>query len=619
MLRARTVCAGIAALLALALAAALLPNAPTAAADSGDAITTELQPGLNLAGWTQPETPVAAIFDAIPRLIYVYAWDPDDQWFRWATLTASGVVGDLEVLTPGMGLWLDVGGEEAFAWTRPFIPQTGLASLREGWNLIVWAGDSGVAASYALRHLDGIVAATLNAASREPATLTRGGAFWLKAAAPKQWWQLNDPPRIEFVGHFSPESKEQLRAQVDDVIAFFVRRFGLAVPDLTIRYATAGTQGMVCGGYAAKVIYLKEPCFRAVAHEYSHAVQEMISRNRYSPAWIVEGVANRWSAQFYDSMGSRSYESHFRSTVIRNSKLFPVPLSEMDSHSVLLSESGGYSVAHLAIDHLAGLSGEETLVRYFAQRPAYPDWRVAFSEVFGLSTEAFYESFEEYRLEVAPPSQRFSGIVTGPHGKPLGDIGIAVQTRLLDRTTVHTGADGAFTVLAPRSLTDQRRLFVNLGCVYPTLWVEVGRIGNDGRFVPTNDADDGVVASPSGMTDIAISLLPSACLHIRGDVRVRDGAPLNNLSVRLSSVGSESTLRTDAGGIFNLRGQGQQTLSIYLPPWRYCEAAASWRTVGRITSTGAFTPAQSLAGISVEADDIESIRIEVPEASLESC
>ena len=172
----------------------MVAPAQSASATSGETVTTELQPGLNLTGWTEPEAPVAAIFEAIPALEAVYAWANDDQWFHWAVRTDSGFAGDLERLTPGLGLWLDVGGGEAFAWSRPIVPQTGLALLREGWNLTVWAGDDGTPASQALKHLGGIVQATLDADGRQPQRLSRGGSFWLKVSAPKQWWQLNQPP-----------------------------------------------------------------------------------------------------------------------------------------------------------------------------------------------------------------------------------------------------------------------------------------------------------------------------------------------------------------------------------------------------------------------------------------
>ena len=603
MLRARIVCAGIAALLALALAAALLPPAPTAAADSGDAITTELRPGLNLAGWTQPETPVAAIFDAIPRLTYVYAWDPDDQWFRWATRTASGVVGDLEVLTPGMGLWLDVGGEEAFAWTRPFIPQTGLASLREGWNLIVWAGDSGVAASYALRHLDGIVAATLNATSREPATLTRGGAFWLKAAAPKQWWQLNDPPRIEFFNEFSPEQKKQFAKSVDSVVAYFAERLGMGISGLIVRFGDDDIYG--CGGYGHPRIYLKTGCHAAIAHEYAHAVQAHLGTPAPSPAWIWEGVANRWSAQYYDATGARTYDAHLRDVTVPNARQVTAPLRRMQTYDELLATSGSYSLAHLAVDQLAALAGEDALYDYFARRSEYGTWEEAFRAIFGLTAAAFYEGFENHRAEVAPPHSRIGGVVLGPAGAPAE--GITVRVR--DAGTgngfhTKTDADGAF-----EWRPDTGSYFISLSLGACTLeWSTL-----DSRLTLAGADRASFVVERDGLTGVVLNLItdPSGlCSRLSGVVRDSALEPVDSADVYLferTRSGFEfawgSRVPTDDDGSF----------SITVSPGRY-KIGVSCRGAGDVWygGEGEVVDFDGARAIRVGADGVGGIVITLP-------
>ncbi len=95
--------------------------------------TTTLRPGLNLAGWTGAEANAAALFAAIPRLDMAYAWDAGARRFRWAARDGAG---DLTTLTPGMALWLALGGTEAALWTRPVRAASGLVPLREGWNFV---------------------------------------------------------------------------------------------------------------------------------------------------------------------------------------------------------------------------------------------------------------------------------------------------------------------------------------------------------------------------------------------------------------------------------------------------------------------------------------------------
>ena len=308
----------LAVLVLVAIGLGLFSTLGTAVADSGETVTTELQPGLNLAGWTEAEASVEAIFDAIPELELVYAWDAENQRFRWAARVDSLLHGDLETLTPGMGLWLAIAGGEPVTWTRPLIPQTGLAPLHEGWNLVVWAGDDGIATSDALQFLDGIVEEVVDGGGREPASLALGDVFWLKVSASREWDPLYEPPRIEFVSEFGTEQQAKLRASVDDTVDYFLNRFGLAVSELTVKFGDAEAD-MTCGGYAARVIYLKEPCFSAIAHEYSHAIQENLERGAPTPGWLIEGVANRWSAQYYDARGfsplRRAYPRHRRASV----------------------------------------------------------------------------------------------------------------------------------------------------------------------------------------------------------------------------------------------------------------------------------------------------------------
>ena len=208
---------GLAVAIALVIGLGLFSTLGTAVADSGDSVTTVLKPGLNLAGWTEAEASVEAIFDAIPELELVYAWDAENQRFRWAARVDSLLRGDLDTLTPGMGLWLAIAGEEPVSWTRPLIPQTGLAPLHEGWNLVVWGGDDGIVTSDALQEIDDLAGEAVDANGEPLVTLTTGSPFWLKVPAAKQWWQLDEPPQIEFASDYSPEEQQELRGQVDAV------------------------------------------------------------------------------------------------------------------------------------------------------------------------------------------------------------------------------------------------------------------------------------------------------------------------------------------------------------------------------------------------------------------
>ena len=76
---------------------------------AGDTVTTELRPGWNLAGWTGDEADIDVLFATIPRLVAAGAWDAHDQRYRLAYHNGETAYGDLETLSPGLGLWLFLG------------------------------------------------------------------------------------------------------------------------------------------------------------------------------------------------------------------------------------------------------------------------------------------------------------------------------------------------------------------------------------------------------------------------------------------------------------------------------------------------------------------------------
>ena len=497
-----------------------------------ETVTTVLQPGLNLAGWTERDAGVAAIFDDIPALDLVYAWDPDDQWFRWATRTESGIAGDLEMLRPGMGLWLDVGGEGTITWERTLIPQSGLADLREGWNLIVWAGDDRASTAAALAHLDGIVAATLDGDGRSPDRLARGGAFWLKASAPKQWWQLTAPPRVEFLRQYSAAEREDLQASLDDVVVYFARRFGLGAPGLTVRFGDESINSS--GAYANRTVFLRPGCeVICLPHEYAHAIQGGLGGFAgSSPAWIYEGVANRWATQYTESTGDQPYAFH--GSDIRFARDADAPLQDMETYGEELS----YLVSELAIDWLVARAGEDALIQYFARRSTHGSWHDLFHEAFGITAPDFYERFQDYRQEIAPPFPRVSGVVLAPNGHPAEGVTVLyldLAVRELYTFVAWTDAKGRFE--GPVGDGSYRLSLEFDNC--PLKWSST-----DSRLAPLAEDTSRLEVDEDGLEGLVLvlSVPPSEqCQSIEGAVTDLAGNPRTGVALFASGAPAAST------------------------------------------------------------------------------
>ena len=104
----------LAALALLALGVGVTPGHAVAASGAGT-ITTVLYPGWNMVGWVGPSTPTSELFDAIPALRQVSAWDAEAQDYQHAVRNRYD---ELPTLTPGVGLWLRLRGNSAVEWTR---------------------------------------------------------------------------------------------------------------------------------------------------------------------------------------------------------------------------------------------------------------------------------------------------------------------------------------------------------------------------------------------------------------------------------------------------------------------------------------------------------------------
>ena len=412
---------------------------------------TTLRPGLNLAGWTGAGADAAALFKAIPQLRVAYARDDATGGFRWAARDGSG---DLTALAPGMALWLALGGTGPALWTRPVLPPdaVGLVPLRAGWNLVTWTGPDGIAAREAFAGLDGVLveARGWNAAAQRWESysprvrlntlraLDKGSAYRVRVSAPREWWQL--APRLEFLSGFPPARKAALRTAVDGVVAFFAERIGLRVPGLAVQL-DAETEEGPCGSYGGRVIYLQERCFASHAHEYVHAILEYHAtigedgrwgdvRGRYGearsgPAWLSEATANYWSHVYHAATTDWTYEDRLARDISRAPSA--ARLRELEGDMLAGGDrSANYSLATLAADWLVERMGEDSLVAFYRERPAHPDWQAAFRAVFGMTAADFYAAFGAYRAEVAPQlTARIRGTAVDTDGDPVEGLWVA--------------------------------------------------------------------------------------------------------------------------------------------------------------------------------------------------
>ena len=471
MRRHARVTVGLVFLLGLAIGPALFASPRPVVADevavTGEPVenvTTELQPGWNLAGWTEPAADVQAIFERIPELELVYAWDADSQRFRLAAPTDSGILGDLRRLTPGMGLWLFVTGEEPVTWTRPIVAQAASASLREGWNLVVWAGGEGVASRDALTDIDDILVTALDVNGRWPLKLTTGDVFWLDLSGAREWGQVYESPQIEFLGDFSEQYQSEVRAHIDDVVAFYFQRLGLRVPGVVVRYGDPELFGC-SGNYQAPVINMTD-CLSIFAHEYVHAIQEHLTGGgQHPPLWLREGDADFWAAVYRDAVGAEDYGQYMREYVLPSAR-----------DQGFQSTGYSYESYHVRVHVLVKHEGTAGLLGFYRKAASLGDWHAAFEEIYGMSFDEFAVVFAQEMLTAPGTSDGcgtewfepeltrhptpedcriIEGVITDLAGNPRSGVQVGVERGVIAHyDAFHVAKDtvtseGAFSLKVP--------------------------------------------------------------------------------------------------------------------------------------------------------------------------
>ncbi len=429
--------------LAVALSASLALTSATASAEEPGAesgtgtLTTQLQPGWNMAAWLGPDGPVSDVFDAIPELERVYAWDNEAERYLRAFPTSIPRYALRQVST-GMGLWLYIGGDSIVEWT--LTPSEGgvLVSLAAGWNLVGWGGRDGAPfPESAERFGDALLEARRwNAVTRRYERyrpdaqdsantlreLNRGDAFWIRLSDEARWWQSElVGTTFELGDELTEEERASLRDDVTAVVTFFAERYGIKPPPFAVEYHP--DLEIFAGALAGRILLSSSVMaypLRAVtlAHEYFHILQRHLAGRTRSPAWMTEGTATYAGGLYRLGVWNITGEQ-LRNARWRHSKHITEPLGDLVLIRVFYgSEAPAYSLAAVAIEWLEGrvaFAGDEAefapqavgwpdsftetaaYIEYYRRLAAAEDWEDAFEKVFGISADDFYDAFEAYR------------------------------------------------------------------------------------------------------------------------------------------------------------------------------------------------------------------------------
>ncbi len=431
-------------LVALVVCAALVPARAGATEESDDTaddgtITTVLQPGWNMVGWLGGDADASELFDQVPNLERVSAWDAENQRYQRRTQNSVSRFG-LRQLAPGRGLWLEISGDEPVEWTRAVSEDSMLLELRAGRNLVGWAGRDGTPIEDALaRFGDSLVEASMwdastgqylhyhpGSESAAPLThLDHGDALWVELTEDARWWQSGaGPPPVEIFGEHTEAERAEIRGWVDGTRALIAERWGVEAPFTSYvgdREAVApiyqrvrGSSNVTtCGNYNNSVIFLVDGCVNggAHAHEYFHALQfHLIGKpGKRVPGWMIEGSAT-YSLILYRGTVSTTQTGDERIQEARTQdeallgRYSLLPLPDLEAYSATAKPGNfGYVLGFMAVAWLTEHAGKQSIVDFFVRLADERTWLEAFEGAFGLTVDDFYEQFAAYRAEAVTP------------------------------------------------------------------------------------------------------------------------------------------------------------------------------------------------------------------------
>ena len=492
-------CAALAVLLAVGMRLFLMPatDAAAEAPEAASLIDIVLHPGWNAVAWLGPDAPAATLFEAVPEIVAVSAWDAAEQrWLRaYRDIEPSGPA--LRGLARGAGLRLYVAAAGPVTWTRTAAEDGVLLELREGWNLVGWTGRDGAPAAEAFARFGrtlGVAMRRDDASGRteeypprspddragELRELRRGDVFWVRLTADARWWQSGTGPHpVVFLGDVAEDERARIRRSADEARATYAERWGVEAAfrgyagdprGLAMRYLEARGRPLpagFCADYETGVAFAVADCVGPGdwARAYFGALRDDLSDGRaaQAPAWLAAG------AEVYAEAvaGARPAGVTVEQRLARERRLRAAALPHRDGPTLAsletLASFGGQGAvgedqAFLAVDWLVGQSSERSVVAFFeALADPSATWEEAFRSAFGVTPADFREAFGAHLAVIA--AARYAD-----DGTAHQDCDRQVDTTVA--TLVFQGAVPAAAQARTRSWVDAARaVFARRWCV----------------------------------------------------------------------------------------------------------------------------------------------------------
>ena len=271
---------------------------------------------------------------------------------------------------------------------------------------------------------------------------------------------------IVFWGEFSEERQAEIRDETLSVVNYFANRYGLLEPDFELHVGAdvdSLTQArrdvldipspspLVCGKAVNERVFIFDWCATAthdltspLAHEYFHVLQAHLAAGASEPIavadWLLEGTAEYVGIEYSVARGDTS-RADAEDTLLKAVTSEPFDLQTTEA-GISQYDLAGYYRAAFATSHLIEQTGETAMLDFFRALPRLLDWREAFAEVFGRTTEEFYADFASFVQERSPGFAQVVLKVLDPDGNHLSYWN-GLETRVTASSNAGENASGA--------------------------------------------------------------------------------------------------------------------------------------------------------------------------------
>ena len=181
------------------------------------------------------------------------------------------------------------------------------------------------------------------------------------------------------------------------------------------------------------------------AHEMSHVYHNILDGYReyrgthsevyvVGPVWLIEGAAEFQAIRSL-AKGGLNFYNHTRNLYVERSNTVDATLLELETYEGVRSKANGYHLPAMAVELLASLAGEESVLTYWTQVRPGTTWQEAFEKSFGLTVEDFYTLFADHR------AAEFPELDLPPMGPTLEDLPQVDRPALVALYNATGGAD----------------------------------------------------------------------------------------------------------------------------------------------------------------------------------